>query len=170
MPLVTVMNYLQQQIDGLNLPLSIGRLTAYIQPAPGADDGSGANAYVWGANLDEARETVPRAAHGNLASGGNKELTHRVNIWLVWFTDPDDPNINLGFPAIVDAVMAVYRNVEMLDQTQHAIDPITGQESNLLNVGEKMSAEYAPVRAVADQRLLRFDAMVEVEVIEVIQA
>jgi hypothetical protein len=58
----------------------------------------------------------------------------------------------------------------MLDVTQHAHDPINGQLSNLLNVGENMSWQQGPVRATADQRYLRYDAVITVEVIEIIQA
>lgn len=169
MPVVTVQQYLKDRLNGLALPIGLGNLTAQVRP-PAADDGTGANAYVWGSAGDEARQTFPRAQHLELPSGGNKMLTHRTNVWLVFFADQDAPNADLQFPAIVDFVMATLRNVEMLDQTQHAQDPITGQLSNLLNVGENMSWEQGPVRATAEQRYLRYDGLVNVEVIEIIQA
>lgn len=177
MPLATVQTYLKGQLDGLNLPLGMGNLTAVIQPPADGEnltgDGSSAVAYIWSSAGDESRRnagTVPRAQHGNLASGGNKTLEHRCNIWLVWFGDQEASNVDVAFPGIIDFVMGVLRNVEMLDVTQHAHDPINGQLSNLLNVGENMSWEYGPVRATTQQRYLRYDALINVEVIEIIQA
>lgn len=163
------MIYLERQLNGLALPIGLGNLNAFVQPPP-ADDGSGANAYIWASGGDEKRLTVPRAQHGDLSTGGDKTLTHRPNVWLTWFGDQDSPQVGIQFPAIIDFVMGVLRNVEMLDVTQHAHDPITGQLSNLLNVGENMSWEYGPVRAVVDQRYLRYDAVLTLEVIEIIQA
>ena len=50
--------------------------------------------------------------------------------------------------------------------SDHDPNPI----SQLLNIGERMSWEYAPVRAVADQRFLRYDARLTIEIEEIIQA
>jgi len=169
MPLNTVQVYLKSVLDQMVLPQGLGALDAFITPPNPRDDPEPA-IYIWGSHADEARMTVPRAVHGNLATGGDKAITHRVDCWLTWFESSEDLNVDSNFPAILDAVLAVLRNVEMLDATQHATDPVTGQLSHLLNVGENMSWEYGPVRAVADQRLLRFDAQITVEVIEVIQA
>jgi hypothetical protein len=170
MPLNTVQHYLQGVLDQLVLPLGIGTLDAYITPPNPRDNVTDPAAYIWGSHGDESRLTVPRAQHGDLASGGDKTLAHRTDVWLTWFGEADNPQVDQQFPAIVDAVLAVLRNVEMLDQTQHAQDPVTGQLSNLLNVGENMTWEYGPVRATADQRYLRYDAQITVEVIEIIQA
>lgn len=169
MPLATVQSYLKQQLNGLNLPAGHGTLTAFIEP-PTADDGAGANLYIWGSHGDEKRMTVPRAQHDDLGSGGNKEIKHRVDMWLVWFGSVEDPGVDNAFPSIIDAVMAVVRNLELLDAAQHAVDPVTGQTSNLLDVGENMSWEYAPVRAMEDQRYRRYDARITVEITEVFRA
>src|SRR5262245_46331134 len=127
MPILTVETYLQGQLDGLVLPLGMASLLAYVLPPISDDDGSGAVAYVWGGAGDETRKhsagSVPRARHNDLSTGGNKTLTHRVSVWLTYFGDRESETIGWEFPAILDAVMARLRNVEMLDATQHAHDP-----------------------------------------------
>jgi hypothetical protein len=87
---------------------------------------------------------------------------HDLDVWLVWFGSSEDPKVNQSFPVLIDVVMATLRNTPLLDQNSYLVDPVTGQESNLLDLGERMSHEYAPVRATADQRYLRFDARVTV--------
>jgi hypothetical protein len=169
-PIATVQTYLKGVLDQMVLPLGLGVLDAFITPPNPRDNDTTPAAYVWGSHGDESRLTVPRAAHGSLATGGDKTLSHRADVWLTWFGSSEGSDIDVQFPAVVDAVMGVLRNVAMLDQTQHAADPVTGQLSNLLNVGEVMSWEYGPVRATADQRYLRFDAQITVDVIEIIQA
>jgi hypothetical protein len=171
MPINTVQSRLKSILDGLALPQNFGILQAYISPPNPNVDSYDPAAYIWGSHGNESRMTVPRAQPGNLASGGNKELIHQVSIWLVWFGKATGPTVDVAFPAIVDAVLACLRNTELLDAvTIHAVDPVTGQLSDLLNIGENMSWDYAAVRAVADQRYFRYDAEITCEVIEIIQA
>lgn len=81
-----------------------------------------------------------------------------------------DPQADNQFPSIVDAVLACLRNVALRDQSEQVTDPVTGQVSDLLNIGENMSWEYAPVRALVDQRYLRYDARVTLDTEEWFQA
>lgn len=162
---------LKSILDGLLLPRDLGVIEAFISPPNPNTDATNPCAYVWGSHGDEQRMTVPRAQPGNLASGGNKTLTHQVDIWLVWFGSATDPERDAAFPAVIDAVMACLRNTMLLDAvTIQAVDPWTGGVSDLLNIGENMSWDYAPVRATADQRYFRYDAQITCEVIEIIQA
>lgn len=169
MPINTVQQFVKQRLDGMVLPLGLGNLDAFIAPPNPRDDPQPA-AYVWGSHGDEKRLTVPRATYGNFASGGDKTLTHRIDVWLVWFTSSEDPQQDIQFPAVIDAVMNVLRNAELVDASQHERDPVTGQLSQLLNMGEHMTWDYGPIRATADQRYMRCDAVINVEVEEVIQA
>ena len=169
MPLNTVQYFLRDALDGLVLPLGLGNLTAFISP-PNPGDGMVPAVYVWGSNGSESRLSVPRAAHLNLASGGDKTLHHQADVWLVWFGSSEDPDVNTQFPAILDKVMGALRNTRLVDGAQYVTDPVTGQASQLLAVAEEMSWEYAPVKAIVDQRYLRYDARVTVTVIEVIQS
>jgi hypothetical protein len=169
MPLNTVQHYLKGVLDNVALPLDLGTLEAFIQPPnPNLDNAAGV--YIWGSRGDEQRMTVPRAKPGDLSTGGEKGLTHSVDAWIIWLGPAVHPLQDVLFPAVVDTIMAVLRNTPILDGTQYCPDPVTGQLSQLLNVGERMSWEYAPVRAVADQRFLRYDARLTIEIEEIIQA
>jgi hypothetical protein len=168
-PLNTVQFFLRDTLDGLVLPLGLGNLAAFISP-PNPGDGMVPAVYVWGSNGSESRLTVPRAQHLNVASGGDKTLVHQADVWLVWFGSSEDPDVNAQFPAIIDRVMGALRNTRLVDGAQYVTDPVTGQLSQLLDVGEDMSWEYAPVKAIVDQRYLRYDARVTVTVTEVIQS
>ena len=175
MPINTVQQFLRGLLDGL--PLNIpgvlpdtNVLNAFITP-PNPNDDARPGAYIWGAHGDEKRLAVPRAQPGQLSSGGDKQATHNVSIWLVWFGPGADPDADQQFPSIIDAVIGCLRNAQLHDAvTQLVSDPLTGQQSALLDVGENMSWEYAGVRATADQRYLRFDAIVTVDIVEIFQA
>lgn len=171
MPLNTVQSHLKSILDQLPLPGDLGILKAFVTPPNPETDARDPAAYIWGSHGDEIRLTVPRAQPGNLASGGDKTLTHQVDIWLVWFGESAAPNSDTQWPAVVDAVMATLRNTKLLDEvTEYAVDPVTGQLSQLINIGENMTWDQAPVRAIADQRYFRYDAQITCEVIEIIQA
>jgi hypothetical protein len=169
MSINTVQWYLKGLLDQLPLPLTLGTLNAFIQP-PNPGDGTQPGVYIWGSRGNEARKTVPRAQSGNLSTGGHKTLTHSVDAWIIWLGPAVDTQQDVLFPALIDKIMAVLRNTPILDGTQHAVDPVTGELSQLLNVGERMDWEYAPVRAVLDQRYLRYDARITIEIEEIIQA
>lgn len=169
MPLNTCQQYLYTQLNGLNLPLGLGQLEAFIMPLP-ANDSANAGAYIYGSHHDEVRKAVPRARPGVLSSGGLKELTWQLDVWLLWFGEFDEPNVDLQFPSIVDFVCATLRNAPLVQAADHAQDPVTGQLSQLLAVGERLSSTMPPPRAVADQALWRYDAAITCEIIEEIQA
>lgn len=171
MPLNTVQCHLKSVLENLPLPRDLGLLDAFIAPVNPNTETQPPGCYIWGSNGNESRMARPRAQPGVLTSGGNKELVHQVDVWLIWFGDPTEADADTAFPSVIDAVMACLRNTMLLDAvTIHAVDPITGQQSDLLTIGENMSWEYAPVRATADQRYLRYDALITCEVVEVIQA
>jgi hypothetical protein len=171
MPLNTVQLRLKSVLDQLPLPQDLGILQAFIQPFNPNTDGTDACAYIWGSHGDETRLSKPRALPGDLSTGGDKTIHHSVDIWLVWFGEAEDPRADSQFPAVIDAVTACLRNTTLLGpETLNAVDPITGQQSNLSAIGEDMQWNYAPVRAVADQRYLRYDAQITCQVTEVIQA
>jgi len=170
MPVNTVQQYLKTVLNGQLLPNDLGTLEALITPPNPNDDAVNVTAYIWGSRADEGRRSVPRAQFGNAETGGWKVISHEVDIWLVWFGAADDPDADQQFPTIIDATTAVLRNVVLLDQTQYAVDPVTGQKSNLLNVGENLNWEYAPVKATVDQRYLRYDARITCSLEEWFQA
>lgn len=171
MPVNTVQAYLRAALAELPLPRDAGLLEAFITPPnPNVDGALRPAAYIWGSRGNETRLSVPRALQGSLPTGGNKQIVHQVDVWLVWFGASGDDESDTEFPAVLDAVMARLRNCPLLDGQQHEPDPVTGVLSNLLAVGETLSWEYGPVRATADQQYLRYDAQITCEVVEVIQS
>lgn len=170
MPLNTVQCYLKGVLNGSILPLDLGTLEAFITPPNPNDDAVNPAAYIWGSRGRENRGALPRAQPGNLSTGAWKFIDHDVSIWLTWFGAADDQFADQQFPTVVDAVCAVLRNTNLLDETQYATDPVTGQQSNLLDVGERMSWDYGPVHATADQRYLRYDAQLVISIQEWFQA
>lgn len=171
MPINTVLSHIKSVLSGLPLPQDLGVMSAFITPLDPNTDALEPCAYVWPAHGDERRHTKPRADPGNLASGGDKQTVHQIDVWLVWFGEAAEPNIDVAFPAVVDGVMACLRNTPLLTvPTILATDPVTGARSALLAIGENMSYEVGGVRSVLDERYLRYDALVTCEVIEEIQA
>lgn len=172
MPIATQLAFVQATLDGLEMPYSLGQLAAYIEPPPGAVDGTVPTAYVWVSSGDESRLAVPRAPEGNLDGGGQKQQDAQVSVYLKWVNQiTGDPAEGLWWPACVDAVMARLRNVALLDRSQHALDPVTGRNSSLVDVGERMSWEMAAPRGIEGNQTLRlYDALVTVSMTDIYQA
>ena len=71
------------------------------------------------------------------------------------------------FPAIVDTVMMALRYSQ--PNPYKATDPATGLTSDVYNVGESIRYRTG-VEATADERWLRYDALLQVTVWELINA
>lgn len=158
--------YVKGLVNGLTLPLQMGTLTAYIAPPAVADD-TAPLCYIWGAHGVEKRQTMPRAQPGNLGSGGFKRTPHEVQLWLYWAELADDPNADSAFPVVIDAVMGALRNVQI---GAKLTDSATGAVSTVQQIGEDMEYGYEPVRALEDQRMQQYEALVTATVWELIQA
>jgi hypothetical protein len=127
---------------------------------PTIEDLDAPTAYIWAGRLRIKRQTMPRGA-------GFKHLAWMVDIYLAYETNPDSPTVDQEFPVIVDAVM----NKLWTTQTPLIItDPVTGQESQLLNVGEDFQFEYPPERTPATLRMLYYSARIGMELYEAVQA
>lgn len=168
MPLNTVHHYLKRLLDGVQVPGTAGTLEAFITP-PDPETEPTPKAYIWGATANEQRTAMPRNLNGDPTTAGWKQMDHLIDVWLVWFSDEetDAPDLDSAFPAVLDVVSKILR--ESQDPVQVS-DPLTGQPSELLDVGEKMSTEMYPPRSVADQRILRYDARFQLTIQEVFQA
>lgn len=170
MPLVAVQTYLKGVLDGLVIPGTAGNLEAFISP-PNPEFEATPKAYIWPSTSNENRQSMPRNTGVSSVPGGSawKELNHLVDVWLVWFSDEasDAQDLDSAFPAVIDAVAWQLRTVP---DPAVLTDPMTGRESQLLDVGERMSFEFPPARATLDQRILRYDARIQLEIMEVFQA
>jgi hypothetical protein len=171
MPINAAQTYLQQLLDQMAMPLSgVPPLAAYITPPDPNVEAEAPTAYIWPSTGDESRDsrkggTVPRNTGPGTPSGW-KNIAHSLNVYVVWFMQDDDELADTAFPSIVDAIMFQLRTAP---NPAPAIDPFTQQQSWLLDIGENMTYRI-DLRAVADQRYNRYDALITVPVAEVFQA
>lgn len=172
MPLVSVQTYLKSVLNELIVPGTGGNtLECFITP-PDPEYSPTPKAYVWASQGNETRESMPRnlgPSAAQLANAAWKEMHHQVDVFIVWFSDEsaDSPDLDSAFPGIVDAVAWRLRTVP---DPAVVKDPLTGRESQLLDVGERMSYDAPGVRATIDQRIDRYDARLQLEIMEVFKA
>lgn len=167
MPLVTVQTWIKQQLDGLIIPgpANVGALEAFITPPDPREDPPPA-AYIWPANGNEKRQSIPRNT-GPGTPAGWKNYKPNIQIYLTWFNSADDPYADVAFPGVVDVVMHALRTSP--DPAQ-VVDPNTGETSWLAGVGEDMDWTNLGVTATTDERWLRYDALVHVPFTEFLNA
>lgn len=169
MPINSVQVYIQNLIDGLLMPGSAGKLRAYITPPDPNVEAEIPTAYIWPSDGDESRDpakggTVPRNT-GIGTSSGYKPFEHRLDVYVVWFGQDDDPNADTWFPGMIDAIMLVLRTSP---DPATATDPYTEQRTTLIDVGENMSYRIA-LRALSDQRYNRYDGLISLQLLELMQ-
>lgn len=167
MSLVTVQTWIKTRLDGLVIPgpADVGALEAFITPPDPRDDPPPA-AYIWPANGSETRQSFPRNT-GPGTPAGWKNSRPNMQVYLTWFDSAGDPYADNAFPSVIDAVMHALRTSP---DPAEVTDPNTGEVSWLAGVGEEMSWQGLGITAVADQRWLRYDAMITVPFIEFINA
>lgn len=171
MPLLSVQSYIRGVLDGLSVPGQTQPLKAQITP-PVVQNLNGPTAFVWGGSVRGERQSGPRGAPGK---AGFKHLAWDVDVWLVYLTNPNNPTVDSEFPAFVDAVMAQIWSTPttlFIDARGTPAEPTSVPEgvTQILSVGEQFRLEYAPVHAVASQRMLYFDARLTLEIYEAVQA
>jgi hypothetical protein len=168
-PINSTQTYIQSLLDGMILPYALPSLAAYITPPDPNVEAEVPTAYVWPSDGDESRDpakggTIPRNTGPGTPSGW-KNIDHSIDVWLVWFAQDDDPLSDTAFPAIVDAVMYKLRTSP---ERPLVVDPVTEQQSWLLDIGEKMTYRIT-LRSLMDQSYNRYDGLVNVQVTEVLQ-
>ena len=178
MGLASAVNYVATTLNGLAWPQAMQALTSpppplacYVQPPNPNVLASVPTAYTWFEMFDESRGsdryragTVPRATYMGGPSG-TKTIVHMVPLYIVWMGgSPTDPVANTLFPGMVDAIMAALRvSADPVTVT----DPWTGVETVLVDVGETMNGR-GYLRDTEPQQLQRLDALVSVQVTEII--
>jgi hypothetical protein len=167
MPLVNAQLYVQSILDGLVIPgpANPGTLEALITP-PDPNVETTPIAYIWPTRGEEHRQSVPR----NIGPGTRaawKEDKHSVDIYLVWFGEDTDPYSDVTFPSIMDAVLKALR--ESPDPASFT-DPNTALQSWMVGVGEQITWETAALRSTADQRWMRYSALILCPFTEMFQA
>jgi len=170
MPIASTLAYVQGLLVSLPMPGGLPDMNAYITPPDPNVETDIPTAYVWPTEGDEDRDsskagTVPRNTGPNTASGF-KNIEHSIDVYVVWFGADDQPGIDSLFPGVADAVMLAFRTST---DPATATDPYTAQETTLIDVGERMSYRIT-LRSVVEQAYNRYDCLVALSVLEVIQA
>lgn len=179
MPINSVQLYIQDLLNGLIMPGQAGQLAAFITPLDPDEDTAIPRAFIWPSDGDESRDpakggTVPRNPGFNstvttleqlMSQSGYKAFEHRLDVYMTWNGQDDDPDADTWFPGMVDAVMLTLRTSP---DPATAQDPYTGQLTTLIDVGENMSYRIT-LRALADQRYNRYDALISLELLELMQ-
>jgi hypothetical protein len=165
--LTAVQFYLKGLLDQLQSPM-LDPLEALIQPPVLADVADHPFAYIWAGRGSERRQTAPRAIRqpsGAINPGGYQKMTWKVDVRLYTVMAQEDPNIELAFPALIDAT------TKELNTTQIPIvvtDPVTGQQTQILTIAETVDLDYATsvTTSAEGQGLIRFGCDLSVEVQE----
>lgn len=173
MPLTSVQLRLQNILNGLPAPGGSKALAAYITP-PVVDKLDGPKAYVWGGRLAVSRQSGNR---GTAPAAGFKKLLWDADVWLVLLANPNDPNKDIEFPQLVDAVMAQLWSSPMprwIDALGNLLpdpagDPPPGA-SQILEIGEAFQMEFDPVHTPQSLRMLYYTAQLRLQIYEAVQA
>ncbi len=166
MPINSVQLQVKSILNGLALPGQSLPLLAYIAP-PVPGEVAQTLAFIWGATANEMPQTFSRAKALGTTLGGFKKVTYNIDIWLYMIDQSDSITADSNFPLVIDAV----RNAMASAQYPLLLtDPTTGQVSQLLMIGEKITTDYAPVRTLDDQQLVLYQGLLVVTVEEAIQS
>ena len=170
MPIAAACAYVKSVLDGLAMPGGLPSMAAYIMPPDPNVEAEIPTAYVWPTKGHESREgdqggAIPRNT-GPGTPAGTKSQLHSIDVFCVYFQADDDPQADSLFPGVVDAVMDALRTSE---DPMVIIDPYTGNDSQLIDLGERMSYEIV-VSALEDERYNRLDGLIACMVNEIFHA
>lgn len=164
MSIVAVQAFTKGLLDGLASPY-FEPAQAWITPLPIGEGGPAPQIYLWTPGIDEKRLNNPRASVG--VGSGKKTVTHTLTMHALAIWDNTDPQNDVRFQSLLDAIGAALRGANV---PAVITDPKTGVSSQLLSIGETIQVETDIVRAVSDQRLFRWLALIKTDAVEVINA
>ncbi len=158
-------------LQGLELPYGVPAAQAYITPPDPRVQAKIPAIYIWPSDGQENRSselggTVPRNTGPGTASG-TKGLMHQFDVYVTWFSSNSGRQADPVFPAIVDTVMMALRYSQ--PNPAELTDPNTGLTSTVYNVGENLRYRVG-VESTADERWLRYDALIQCSIWEIINA
>lgn len=130
--------WLQQTLDGLASP-QMGNLQAVIQPPVDVEEASEPICYIWAADVTVDRQSAPRPKAW-------QNFNWSVDVAVMASMDLDDPTQDSAFPLLLDQIVVTLAQVAM---PFVLTDPVTGFQTQILSLGEKLSNKYARVRIAA---------------------
>jgi len=171
MPIATCQQYLLSLLDGLELPYNVPAAEAFVTPPDPRVKAKVPAIYIWPSDGVENRSpelqgTIPRNT-GPGTPSGTKGLLHQFDIYITWFSSNNGKQADPVFPSIVDTAMMALRYA--LPNPAELTDPATGLTSSVYNTGEVMKYRTG-VEATADERWLRYDALIQCSIWEQIRA
>jgi hypothetical protein len=177
-PIASAMAYVRGLLDGLPLPGGAPNLAAMIEPLDPDEETDVPTCYVWPLPGNEQRDpknggSMPRNS-GPGTFSGTKTITHSIGVWVVWFAadpDPEDddiPDADYLMPGFLDVIMQALRTA--WPDPAIFTDPWTGEQTQMVDVGEQMKYELSPPHSTANQRYLRYDALITIPLTEAISA
>ncbi len=163
--------FLLSLLDNLELPYNVPAAKAYITPPDPRVQAKVPAIYIWPSDGVENRSselggTIPRNTGPNTSSG-TKGLQHQMDVYVTWFSSNSGRQQDPAFPAIVDAVLMALRYSQ--PNPVELTDPATNLTSTVYNVGEQIKYRTG-VEATADERWLRYDALLQVTCWDIIRA
>lgn len=176
MPINSTLAYIKQLLNQLPMPGGAPPLEAYITPPPVDENPLGApHAFIWPSSGEESRNpdrggSIPRASvkpiPGQNPNSGIKIIDHSVHVYVIWDQPNDDPLADSWFPGMIDAI-----NWQLRVSTDPAVitDTFDGTVSSLIDVGEQIPYSIT-VRALASQRYWRYDCLLPLPIVEIIQS
>ena len=158
-------------LDGIQMPYNVPAAEAFVTPPDPRVKAKVPAIYIWPSDGVENRSpelkgTIPRNTGPNTPSG-TKGLLHQFDVYVTWFSANNGKQADPVFPAIIDTVMAALRYSQ--PNPYEGTDPTTNLTSSVYNVGEQMKYRSG-VEATANERWLRYDALIQVSVWEQIRA
>lgn len=171
MPVVTVQGYLRDLLSGLEMPYGQPAAACFVTPPDPYIKARVPTIYVWPTDGEENRSpelggTVPRNSGPNTPSG-TKGILHQFDVYLTWFGYDQGEQGDPLFPGMMDAVMSALRYSQ--PNPAYITDPNTGLTSTIYNVGEQIRYRSG-LESTAEERFLRYDALFNVSIWEILNA
>ena len=134
--ITTIQNYVQTQIQGLQGAYGGAGLEAWVDPPVGGIASlETPQAYVLATSGDGKRQTMAGLA-------GFYQQLHHVYVQVGWAMLANTPDGNLAFTNLLDTIIATIR--ANYTGAIFIPDPVTGQETQLLVIGDTLNYKYIP--------------------------
>jgi len=170
MPLVAAQSFVAGLLQGLVPPGGTGLaapIDALITPHdPDVNPDGIARVYVWPATGPGKRIAMPRNSGPGYTTAGSRQIRHDLQVFLVWMDSPEDPDADINFPLLIDYVWKV---LETSPSPSLYTSPDTGDQSQMVNLGEEMSYDFVPPRTLEPQMMRRYDARIRCSLLEIYQ-